>query len=48
MNLSRIAVVTGANRGIGKAVALGLAMRGYHVVLAVRRVHAAEGPEDTG
>ncbi len=41
MNTPRIAVVTGANRGIGQAVAQGLAKRGHHVVLAVRRVNAA-------
>jgi NAD(P)-dependent dehydrogenase (short-subunit alcohol dehydrogenase family) len=42
MNPSRIAVVTGANRGIGQAIALGPARRGHHVVLAVRRVDAAD------
>jgi NAD(P)-dependent dehydrogenase (short-subunit alcohol dehydrogenase family) len=32
----RVAVVTGASAGIGKAVALGLARLGAHVVLAIR------------
>lgn len=41
----RVAVVTGANRGIGRALALGLARAGHHVVLACRR--AADG-EDAG
>jgi NAD(P)-dependent dehydrogenase (short-subunit alcohol dehydrogenase family) len=42
MNTPRIAVVTGANRGIGQAVARGLARLGHHVVLALRRVNAAD------
>lgn len=32
----RVAVVTGANRGIGRWIALGLAATGHHVVMAVR------------
>ena len=38
----KIAVVTGAGSGIGKAVALALAGEGYAVVLAGRRAEALE------
>ena len=38
----KIAVVTGAGSGIGKAVALALAGEGYAVVLAGRRRDALE------
>jgi NAD(P)-dependent dehydrogenase (short-subunit alcohol dehydrogenase family) len=38
----RVALVTGANRGIGLAVARGLAERGLHVVLGAREETAAE------
>jgi NAD(P)-dependent dehydrogenase (short-subunit alcohol dehydrogenase family) len=41
MSRQEIAVVTGANRGIGRAIALGLANKGLHVVLAVRRPQGA-------
>jgi NAD(P)-dependent dehydrogenase (short-subunit alcohol dehydrogenase family) len=34
----KVAVVTGASKGIGRACALGLAQLGYHVVLASRSV----------
>jgi NAD(P)-dependent dehydrogenase (short-subunit alcohol dehydrogenase family) len=34
----KVAVVTGASKGIGKACALGLSRLGYHVVLASRSV----------
>jgi NAD(P)-dependent dehydrogenase (short-subunit alcohol dehydrogenase family) len=39
---AKIAVVTGAGSGIGKAVALALAKAGYAVVLAGRRAQALE------
>jgi 3-oxoacyl-[acyl-carrier protein] reductase len=37
----RVAVVTGASRGIGKAIALRLASAGAHVILAARSVEKA-------
>jgi NAD(P)-dependent dehydrogenase (short-subunit alcohol dehydrogenase family) len=40
--LSKIAIVTGAGSGIGKAVALALAHEGYSVVLAGRRMQLLE------
>lgn len=38
----RVAVVTGANRGLGRAIAQGLAASGLHVVVTARAEHAAE------
>eukprot|EP00904_Undaria_pinnatifida_P006898 jgi/Undpi1/3338/HiC_scaffold_15.g06711.m1 len=38
----RVCVVTGANAGIGKATAMGLAQQGAHVVLACRSVRKGE------
>jgi NAD(P)-dependent dehydrogenase (short-subunit alcohol dehydrogenase family) len=38
----RLAVITGANSGIGYEAALGLAQKGAHVVLAVRRPERGE------
>jgi NAD(P)-dependent dehydrogenase (short-subunit alcohol dehydrogenase family) len=37
----RVAIVTGASRGIGKGLALGLAARGAAVVCAARSLHAS-------
>jgi NAD(P)-dependent dehydrogenase (short-subunit alcohol dehydrogenase family) len=38
----RVAVVTGANRGLGQAIALRLARHGLHVVLTARSAEAAD------
>ncbi len=37
----RVALVTGANRGLGKAIATELAERGLHVIIAAREAQAA-------
>ncbi len=36
----RVAIVTGANRGLGRAIALELGSRGVHVVVASRSLDA--------
>ena len=38
----KVAIVTGASRGIGRAIALGLARAGCHVVLAAKSVESTE------
>ncbi|MEV1012124.1 SDR family NAD(P)-dependent oxidoreductase [Streptomyces sp. NPDC049881] len=47
MNAARVAFVTGGNRGIGLAIARGLARVGHHVVLGTRSEAAAVLPVDT-
>lgn len=42
----RIAVITGASRGIGRAVALGYAAEGAHVILIARTVGGLEEVDD--
>src|SRR5664279_313894 len=42
MNPSKVAIVTGAGTGIGRAVALAMLKNGYHVVLAGRRLELLE------
>ena len=42
----RVAVVTGASRGIGRAAALGLAREGAHIIAVARTVGALEELDD--
>ena len=42
----RLAVITGASRGIGRAVALGFAAEGAHVILIARTVGGLEEVDD--
>jgi NAD(P)-dependent dehydrogenase (short-subunit alcohol dehydrogenase family) len=44
--IHRVAVVTGANRGLGLAIACGLAQAGLHVVLTARTDQAAQQAND--
>ena len=38
----RVAIITGGSRGIGRSIAIGLARRGAHVVIASRKLDACE------
>lgn len=42
----KLALVTGASRGIGRAAALELARRGYHVIALARSIAALESLDD--
>ena len=42
----RIALITGASRGIGRAVAVRFAQEGAHVLLLARRLKALEAVDD--
>jgi NAD(P)-dependent dehydrogenase (short-subunit alcohol dehydrogenase family) len=44
---NRVALVTGASRGIGKATALALAGVGYDVAVTARTVHEGDGVDDS-
>lgn len=43
----KVAIVTGASRGLGKAMAIGLAAEGAHVVVAARTETESSGPGGT-
>lgn len=43
----RVALVTGASRGIGKATAIALAQAGFDVAITARTVHEGEGVDDS-
>jgi NAD(P)-dependent dehydrogenase (short-subunit alcohol dehydrogenase family) len=47
VNEQRVALVTGASRGIGKASAAALADAGFDVAITARTVHEGEGVDDS-
>jgi NAD(P)-dependent dehydrogenase (short-subunit alcohol dehydrogenase family) len=47
MTARRVAVVTGASRGIGKATAIALAEAGLDVAITARTVHEGDGVDDS-
>ncbi|MCB1511602.1 MAG: SDR family NAD(P)-dependent oxidoreductase, partial [Hyphomicrobiaceae bacterium] len=42
----KLALITGASRGIGRAVALEMSRQGAHVIIVARRVGALEDLDD--
>lgn len=46
LHLDKVAMVSGASRGIGREIALELARRGYRLSLGLRDMHAYDGVPD--
>ena len=46
LHLDKVAMVSGASRGIGREIALELARRGYRLSLGLRNMHAYDGVPD--
>lgn len=44
--MSKVAFVTGASRGVGKAAAIALARAGFDVAIAARTIHEGEGRDE--